>query len=224
MKMKYSAILFDFDGTLIESGPCIIYTLRRTLREIGLNELAAWSDTALRPMVGPPLREGFANYLQLPEKYVDKAISIYRSHANDPMALCLLHPYPGIPELLKRLREKGVKIGIATAKLDAISRLHLKTTGLTDLIDFVSASKSDQQCSKPQLILEAIEALGADKQHTVMVGDRLYDMDAARQTGIPGIGVLYGYGSRAELEAHGASYIVETVEQLESLLTEEEEL
>lgn len=80
--MKYSAILFDFDGTLLESGPCIIHTLRRTLRELGFDQLAAWSDAQLRPMVGPPLREGFSAYMGLPEEYVDRAIQVYRSHAD----------------------------------------------------------------------------------------------------------------------------------------------
>lgn len=154
--MKYSAILFDFDGTLLESGPCIIHTLRRTLRELGFDQLAAWSDGQLRPMVGPPLREGFSAYMGLPEEYVDRAIQVYRSHADDPAVLSLLRPYPGIPDMLRTLREKGCKLAIATAKHNSVSTLHLKQAGLDQLVDYLSATKTDQGCDKAQLIREAL--------------------------------------------------------------------
>lgn len=223
MNMKYSAILFDFDGTLLESGPCIISSLRTALADMGFDELAALGDEALRPMVGPPLREGFLEYLKLPPERVGEAMDTYRAHAADPMALALLKPYGGVVEMLQSLRARGHKLAIVTAKLYEVSELHLKVSGLAGMVDYLSATRTDHGCDKARLIFEAMGALGADPGHTVMVGDRLYDMDAASRAGIPGIGVLYGYGGREELEAHGATQIVQSVERLYSLLTEQED-
>ncbi|MEA5058594.1 MAG: HAD hydrolase-like protein [Candidatus Pelethousia sp.] len=224
MQLRYSTILFDFDGTLLESGPAILTTMRIVFSEMGLTDLAAWSEEKLWPLVGPPLWEGFSAYLKLPPEQAQQAVDLYRSHAADEAALALLRPYPGIPEMLKRLREHGAKIALATAKHYRSSRLHLRLAGLTDLVDYVSAPRTDRACNKTQLIFEAMEALSADPAHTIMVGDRLYDMDAANCAGIPGVGVLYGYGSREELETHGATHIVQSVKQLYSLLVEQEEL
>ncbi len=223
MQMKYTTILFDFDGTLLESGPCILSSMRTTLAQMGFAQMASRSDEALRPLVGPPLREGFADHLKLPPQRVEEALTIYRSHATDERALALLKPYPGVSELLARLRALGVKIGLATAKLHAVTMLHLQVAGLDSLIDYVGATRTDHGCDKAQLIREAMEALHADPARTLMVGDRLYDMEAARRAGIPGVGVLYGYGGREELETHGATLIVESVEQLSRLLTEQED-
>ena len=221
--MKYTTILFDFDGTLLESGHCILTAMRSTLAQMGFIEMAERSEEALTPLVGPPLREGFANHLKLPPNRVDEAMDIYRFHAATEKALDQLRPYPGIPELLRKLRANGVKIGMATAKLYSVTIMHLEVSGLGGLMDYVSATKTDHGCDKTKLILEAMEALGADPNRTLMVGDRMYDMEAAVRAGIPGIGVLYGYGSREELETYGATIIVESVEQLSNLLTEQEE-
>lgn len=223
MQMRYSTILFDFDGTLLESGPCILSCMRATLEKMGLADMAAWSEEKLFPLVGPPLREGFANYLKLPPQRVEEAMGLYRAHASDAAALALLRPYPGIPELLRELRARGAKVAIVTAKLLTASLLHLKVAGMTDLVDYVSATRTDHGCDKAKLIFEAMEALASDPSRTIMVGDRLYDMEAAKRAGIPGVGVLYGYGGREELAAHGATHIVQSVEQLYNLLTEQED-
>ena len=224
MQMKYTTILFDFDGTLLESGPCILSSMRATFKQMGLAEIASRSDEALRPLVGPPLREGFGEILKLPPERVEEAMELYRDISSAKAALALLRPYPGIPEMLKALRARGAKTALATAKRHDISLEHLKISGLVDLVDYVGAPHTDQACDKARLVVEAMEALGADPARTVMVGDRLYDMEAAGRAGIPGVGVLYGYGSRAELAAHGADHIVESVEQLFDLLTEQEDI
>ncbi|MEA4968997.1 MAG: HAD hydrolase-like protein [Candidatus Pelethousia sp.] len=224
MQMKYTTILFDFDGTLLESGPCILSSMRATFKQMGLTDLASRSDEALRPLVGPPLREGFGEILKLPPERVGEAMELYHDISSTEAALALLRPYPGIPEMLRALRARGAKTALVTAKRHEVSLAHLKIAGLTELVDYVGAPGTNHACDKARLIAEAMEALGADPARTVMVGDRLYDMEAAGCTGIPSVGVLYGYGSRVELEAHGADHIVESVEQLFALLTEQEDI
>lgn len=218
MQMKYTTILFDFDGTIQESGPCILAAMRAAFARMGLMELAKKSDLELSFLVGPPLREGFGSLKEMPPHRIGEAMELYRELAGSEEALALLRPYAGIPALLAALRNQGVKVGMATAKRRDIALQHLVVIDLLDAMDYVGAPLSDDACDKAAIIKEAMEALGADPAGTVMVGDRLYDMEAARRAGIPGVGVLYGYGSREELEAHGATHIVESVERLSELL------
>ena len=223
MQIKYTTILFDFDGTLLESGPCILSSMRATFEQMGFTDIAGLSDEALRPMIGPPLRVGFGEILGIPPEQVEEAVGIYRRISSSEASMRLLRAYPGIPVLLKALRDLGAKTGIATAKRYDISRKHLKLAEIEELIDYVGATRTDKACDKAQLILEAMEALGADPAHTIMVGDRFYDIEAAKRAGIPSVGVLYGYGSREELQTYAADYIVENVEQLFDLLTKQED-
>ncbi|MDR0841697.1 MAG: HAD hydrolase-like protein [Christensenellaceae bacterium] len=216
---EYSTVLFDFDGTLLQSGPAIFATLREMLREMGLPPRA---DAELYPMVGPPLREGFMRHLGIPEAQVMRALELYRAKAPAVEAALGVQTFAGVPALLRALRAAGKQTAMVTAKLRATTERHVVSCGLEGRLDMVFAAENNLHCDKAGMIVEAMAALHASPKTTVMVGDRVYDIEAANRAGVDSIGVLYGYGSRGELMAAGATYLVNTVEELMQFLINKE--
>ena len=123
-------------------------TVSYTHLEMGLNDLAGLDDQSLRPMIGPPLKQGFLGHLGLPLAQAEEAVRIYRLHAADPDLLALLSPYPGVMEMLASLKEKGCKVAIATAKLYDVCKLHVDACGIGKYIDYIGAPHTDSSCDK----------------------------------------------------------------------------
>ncbi len=211
---KYDTVFFDLDGTLIESGPAIFATTRATLAEMGL---PCPSDDYLRKIVGPPLKMGFTEFLNVPESRIEEAVELYREKAKT-MGVELAGPYGGILELLAALKERGIRVGIVTAKVHSTAMEQLSAFHIAPYVDYARGAFSDGHGDKAELLGIALRELSAQKSRAVMVGDRYFDLNAARDAGIESIGVLYGYGEREELEACAPTHIVESVEALRLLL------
>lgn len=213
--MLYNVVLFDLDGTLIESGPGIFAATRAVLKDLGLSSP---EDYQLRKMVGPPLRHGFKEIVGIPEELVEQAAQMYRIKART-VGVELIKPYPGVIPMLGALKAQGIRCGVVTSKLTPVAREHLERYGLLELIDYVrGAEEGLNGANKQTLLRQAVEDIGAPKQSICMVGDRLFDLDAANAVGVDGIGVLYGYGDHAELAACRPKYIVKSVNELQALL------
>lgn len=213
--LLYSTVLFDLDGTLIESGPGIFAVTREVLKDMGLK---CPDDERIKKMVGPPLRHSFRDVIGVPEERVEEAAQKYMTKAKT-VGLELIKPYAGVVDMLKALKAQGVRRGIVTSKLTPTAKMHLERYGLIDYIDYVRGGiEGWNGANKETLLRQAIEDLGADKKDIVMVGDRLFDLEAANAVGVDAIGVLYGYGSEAELKAYSPKYIVKSVNELSTLL------
>ena len=211
---KYDTVFFDLDGTLIESGPAIFATTRATLTEMGL---PCPSDAYLRKIVGPPLKTGFTEFLNIPESRIGEAVALYREKAKT-MGIELARPYGGALELLAALKERGVCVGIVTAKVHTTAIEQLSAFHIAPYVDYVRGAFSDGHGDKAELLCVALRELSTEKSRAVMVGDRYFDLNAARDAGVESIGVLYGYGDREEIEACAPTHIVESVEALKLLL------
>ena len=185
--LLYSTVLFDLDGTLIESGPGIFAVTREVLKDMGLE---GPDDERIRKMVGPPLRHSFRDVIGVPEERVEEAAQKYMAKAKT-VGLELIKPYPGVVDMLKALKAQGVRRGIVTSKLTPTAKMHLERYGLIDYIDYVRGGiEGWNGANKETLLRQAIEDLGADKKDIVMVGDRLFDLEAANAVGVDAIGVL----------------------------------
>lgn len=218
-QLRYQTVLFDLDGTLIESGPGIFAAINAMLVDVGREALP---EKDLYPLVGPPLRTGFRELLHLPSETADEQISLYRKHYQEEFH-SLIHPFPGMIKLLEDLKAAGVRIGIVTSKAEQLAADHIRDMGLSHCISYLCGATADGRGEKPDLLRRAVQDLnliGSALTTAAMVGDRMYDLEGANAVGMDGIGVLYGYGSRAELEACKPKHIVETVEQLSELLIE----
>jgi phosphoglycolate phosphatase len=211
--VKYQFVLFDLDGTLCDPGPSITGTVAFTLKEMGAPAL---SETRLRSFVGPPLVRNFESVFGDGDPLVDEAVAIFRKRFWAE-GIPMYQAYPGVVELLTGLRESGIELAVATSKPEPMAKRILDEQDMTKFFRVLAGPLLDVVHTKAETVREALEALGMPKS-VVMVGDREHDVYGAQANGVASIGVLYGYGDRAELEAAGASEIAESVEDLGKLL------
>lgn len=212
----FDVILFDLDGTLTESAPGIINSVRRVYRHYGLPEA---TDGELRRFIGPPLIESFGRYCGFSEEKAKEAVGVYREYFAEK-GLFENAVYPGIPKCLETLRTAGKRLAVATSKPQPFCDRILEHFDLEKYFDAVVGIPLDnEKMTKAEVIGLALKALCKEKPSSaVMVGDREYDVLGAAKNGIPCVGVLYGYGARDELERAGAAAICENVGQLCSFL------
>ena len=212
---KYEYILFDLDGTLTDSGPGIMNGFAYAVEKMGGQ---VEDKSHFKRFVGPPLTVSFG-ILGYSGEDIDKAITIYREYYNNMGGCFENEVYPGIEDILTKLRAAGKKLIVATSKNAHGTKVVLEHFGLDKYFDFVSASNDTDRQRKIDVIRYALEQNGiTDLKSAIMVGDRRYDIEASAEVGLDSIGVLYGYGSREELTNAGATYIAETTEDIGKLI------
>ncbi len=205
---KYKCVLFDLDGTLTDPYEGITKSVQRALLHLGINEPDRQN---LRRFIGPPLRESFARYYEVPAEKTEEAISAYREYFS-VTGLFENELYSGIDAFLSELKNSGVKILLATSKPEPYAKRITEHFGLARY--FYEQCGSDfagKHETKAQVVARALELCGEDKVDVLMVGDRMHDIIGAKENGIDSAGVLWGYGDRAELEGAGADMIFECV-------------
>jgi phosphoglycolate phosphatase len=198
-------VLFDLDGTLADSQEGIIASFRLTLDERGVEP----SDDALRQLIGPPLEESFRT-LGIGDEELDAVIDRYRDfYARVGVQKARL--YEGVRETLQVLDESGVLMGVATAKRVDFAHEMLDLLGVAKFFRTVAGvSFDDSLTTKKQVLGEVLDFFQPARPRRVwMVGDREQDVLAAISFGIVPIGVLWGYGTRDELDLSGAEYIID---------------
>ena len=208
--MGWDVLLFDLDGTLTDSGPGIMHAAETALASFGI---AGLSEQALRQFVGPPLVESFAVYL--PQADVQTAIDRFRAYYRETGWL-ENEPYPGVRECLHALKAAGKRMYVATSKLESMAR-----QVLMQYFDGVCGGIADdpEAGKKVNVVRRALrEAEYTEYSRAILSGDREYDIYGGHAAGIQTVGVLYGYGSREELEKAGADALAETPEALLALL------
>lgn len=207
------SILFDLDGTLTDSGEGIMNCAAPALEHFGI---PIPQRDALRVFVGPPLHDTFRQF-GVPEDQVDEAIRIYRSRYV-PIGKFENTPYPGIRELLEKLRAQGHRLFVATSKPEDMSVEILEHFDLARFFDRICGASLDRsRSSKDAVIAYLLQQHGAGEQ-MVMVGDTVFDILGAAAHGIPAVGVAWGYGSVEEMEKAGAAAIATTMEELFRIL------
>ena len=212
--MKYNAILFDFDGTITESGLGITRSSAYAFEQMGL---PVPSQAELDTFIGPPLVASFMKYGKLSEADALTATEHYRVRYRS-IGWKENRVYAGITPMLKQLKQQGAYLAIASAKPEIFVRQIAEYFGVAKYFDkIVGITMETTHADKTDLILAALPE-NMDRAEIAMVGDRLYDMEAAKKCGLAAIGVAYGYGSHEELESSGADMICDTVADLHELL------
>jgi phosphoglycolate phosphatase len=194
-------VIFDLDGTLIDSKPGIVAGLRHALRRMG-HELPA--GAALDWAIGPPLVDALAAILRpLGDDRAEEAARHYRAWYGET-GLFDATVYPGIPDLLDRLTQRGLTLFVGTAKRTDFARRVLDHFGLARHFRAVYGSQEPGRFDRKALLLHhVLQVEGLSVTETVVVGDREHDVIAARANGLRMIAVTYGYGSREELCSAG---------------------
>ena len=210
--MKYKYVLFDLDGTLTESAPGITNAAAYALKSFGIEA----EPSALEFFVGPPLLGSFVR-CGLSEAQAAEAIDVYREYY---VAKGMFEntPYAGIAGTLRRLKEAGASLIVATSKPEPFAVRILERFGLADCFSVIAGSTLDETRTDKRDVIEyaLAEAGVTERSAAVMVGDRSYDVEGAKATGLASMGVLYGYGSAEELA--DADYIAETPSDIADIL------
>ena len=202
------SVLLDLDGTLIDSHPGILASCLAALRALG-HEPDETLD--IRGAIGPPLEDAMHILLQsYGDDRVGEAVAAYRQHYGETGLLGSL-PYPGIGKSLEEMKRAGLRIYLATSKRAIFaSRIldHLKFSAYFDgIYGSVPGGELDH---KPELLAHILSKHGLPPSHSLMVGDRRHDISGAHAVGMRGLGVLWGYGTREELETAGADQLVDS--------------
>ncbi|MBQ8954387.1 MAG: dTMP kinase [Clostridia bacterium] len=213
--MRYDAVIFDLDGTLTESEPGITKSVQYALEKMNRPPM---DEATLRRFIGPPLMESFTEIAGMAGPEAEEAVRLYRERFST-VGWRENSVYMGIAPLLRSLKKNGAYVAVATGKPLDFSRRILEYFGLSPFIDRLEAiTLTDHHADKPALVRRALPEKYA---RACMVGDRAGDMEGAAANGIDGVGALYGYGSREELEAAGAAFVAESVEALRDYLMED---
>ena len=217
MKCRYNTVLFDFDGTIADTGSGVKNSIRYALGSYGI---PVGDEKKLDSFIGPPLYESFERVYGVSQEESIKLVNEYRVYYAK-QGVYELEVYSGILDLLNELKASGVKTAVASSKpkhfLDVVIP-YIKADALFDTV--VGPELTSNNSDKSTLIRTALFELGESAgNHVAMIGDRFYDVEAALSTGVTPIGVLFGYGSKDELEGAGASLIAQNVAELEKLLS-----
>ena len=211
--MKYDTAIFDFDGTVFDTGEGITTNIARTLSEMNYPPLPL---ETLKKFIGPSLLVSFKKYCGMDERTATEAIYVYRREY-DEHGYKLSKPYPGVLETIDKLRAAGVKTVVASAKPQYILDPTVEYFDLNKYFDKVVGSEME---GRPDNDKKTIVARGMIGDKCVMIGDSPYDVQGGRDNGIDTIAVTYGFGftSREQAEKAHPTYIAESVEQLEKIL------
>lgn len=209
------AALFDFDGTLLDTSEGIFKSLRHAFAAGGRPEP---DDRELRRFIGPPIRDALRRFYGCSEEETAFLITKYREHYADK-GLWYARVYKGVPELLQALNTAGLRLAIASSKPVIFIELLLKKYDLYRYFTHIGGVRSDTNASgKAGIIREGLRALNVRPASALMVGDRKYDIDAARETGLSCLAVLYGFGSLGEFREHGAAFVAHTPEEVQKII------
>ena len=209
-------VLLDLDGTLTDPRVGIVACLQHALHRLGR---PCPPPADLVAFIGPPLRESFGRLLDTDEgSAIDEAVTLYRERF---AAIGLFENivYQGVPEALAELRGLGMTLYVATSKAHTFARRIVEHFGLGSFFAGVYGSELDgTRADKAELIAHVLQREALASTSTVMVGDRAHDVRGARARGVFPVGVLWGYGSRAELTSAGAGILCERPALLPALL------
>lgn len=211
--MAEKAILFDLDGTLTDSGEGILNCAELALAHFGL---PIPTREEMRVFVGPPLEETFQKF-GVPADRTDEAIAVYRSRYTT-VGKFENFPYPGIRELLERLKADGHRLFVATSKPEGMSVEILEKFGLAAYFEKICGATLDGSRSKKADVIEYLLSQTESCDQAVMVGDTAFDVIGAKAHSIPTIGVSWGYGAVQDMVDAGAAAIADTPDALYQLL------
>lgn len=208
-------VLFDLDGVISDNSVGIINGVIHAMKFFSLpiplrEELLCF--------IGPPLKDAFSEYCRLSDADAERAVSVYREYYRERGMLENVM-YDGVPDLLASLYNNERKLYVATSKPEEFARKICAHFGININFEYIGGATFDgKRGKKSDVIRYVINKFNIQSDDALMIGDRHHDVSGAKECGIECIGVLYGFGSRAELESTGAVAIAESVGELQNIL------
>ena len=187
---RYRAILFDLDGTLLNTAEGVFSSVRHTVEALHYPPL---EEEILRTFIGPPVKQSLIRVYGLNEQEADRATNLFRDRYKNH-DLLKAEPYPGILELMARLREEGFLIGVSTLKREDYALTILEHFQMAPLCDAICGSDFASKMTKADVIRKCLQALNLSPDEAVLIGDTGSDGTGSLETGVDLIGVTYGFG------------------------------
>ena len=208
----YQNLLFDLDGTLPVPGVGITNSVVYALEKYGIK---TDDRTQLYKFIGPPLQDSFEQFYGFSKEDAKTAVQYYREYYKET-GIFENKLYDGMEHLLQSLCEAGKKLFVATSKPEAFAVQILEYFSVNQYFTYIAGSNMDGTRSKKEEVIAYALKAGKiqDLSSAVMIGDREYVVPGAKKAGIASIGVLFGYGSRKELEAAGADALAESTKDI----------
>ncbi len=205
-------LFFDLDGTLTDSRPGILASIRHALGALGIDSP---SDDVLSRLIGPPTRDAFRQLLvSKDDDFIERAVSVYRERFGT-VGLFENSVYPGVREGLGKLRSAGFRLWVVTSKPQVFADRVIDHFELRDDFEGVYGPElTGERGDKAELIAHVLRLEGLRASDTWMVGDRSHDVVGARKNGVRSAGVLWGYGSGDELLGAGAEVVLASMGEL----------
>lgn len=190
------AVIFDLDGTLLDTGKGVVKSVKYTIQQMKLPSL---SQSELETFVGPPIKNKLQQTFDLTEEQAVEGMNIFRNHYGKE-DIYIAEPYAGIEELLGMLKRDGYKLGVATYKREDQAIKLLEKMQIADFFDVIHGADPEGKMSKADVINKSLLDLDCDSQEAVMVGDSDNDAIGAATAGMHFLGVTYGYGFKSEAD------------------------
>ncbi len=190
---SFDAVIFDLDGTLLDTSKGIFFTANQTARELGFPEC---HDRELFELfIGPPLHVGFSLVFSLEgqelQRASDKYIELYAINGGDG----LYEYYPGLVDALFRLKSNGIRLGVSTLKNENVASRMLRGSAYGDIFDSIHGSDDAESLSKSDIVAMTLSDLGTGNR-TLVVGDSESDLKGAHSNSLPFLAVSWGFGFR----------------------------
>ncbi len=187
---KYKTVIFDVDGTLLDTREGILEAVRDTIE---VHRLKPLEEPALLSFIGPPIQDSFRRAYGLEGSYLQELTTTFRNKYKGD-GLLKAKPYDGIYEVCSILKAQGIKIAVATYKRQDYARIILKHFHFDEYSDVIYGADHENKLTKTDIICKCMDNLAVTNQEEVlMIGDSSYDAIGAEQIGIDFLGVTYGF-------------------------------
>lgn len=216
MKKNFDAVIFDFDGTVADTGKGVFRCIKDSLKRSNLPDL---TEESIRTFIGPPLHDSFMRECGVDFPTADILVKQFRE-VYSTGGIYEFDIYDGIEDLLNLLNKEGVKTGIGSSKPEDFVKIILEDVGLKKNFDvIVGSDPKTVESTKTDIIKKCIRLFGLPEDAKIlMIGDRMFDIDGAHSVGIPCAAVLFGYGSLEEFKEHNAEFIAENTIDLKNII------
>lgn len=207
----YKNAIFDVDGTVLDTTEGVFGTIRYAVEKFGKPPLP---EDKIKLFLGPSLYDGFTKIAGYTDEEARACVKIYReSYVHDGLYRCKL--FEGYPEVFERLKKAGVSLCVASSKPQNFLNLLFDKLGISKYFDrIVGPDEKDMGSDKAKLIARAM----TDK-NAVMIGDRKYDIEAARKVGVDVIGITYGLTPEGEYDEYKPDYVAKDTDEIYNIIT-----
>ncbi|XME02991.1 HAD family hydrolase [Lachnospiraceae bacterium C1.1] len=189
---NYKAALFDMDGTLFNTKRGIVKALRMAIEEYGLEPL---KESEEEQFIGPPIQKTVESFYKISEERAIECADLFRKYYREKDFVIECDLYDGMTDCLKKLKDNGVKLGIASLKKEDMVLRICDTYNITGYFDSIHGTDARDNLSKSDIIHICMNESGiSENSEAVMIGDTRFDAMGAEEAGVPFLGVTYGFG------------------------------